>query len=237
MRKRFDMFHSRWGWLFDRQRVGLASLASTLLRPRKVAAMTTATRSSNGQQDTGSGASGSPGSNVVSTIARQVAQDLLPQLTTRLLDAAADRGLNTVQRLASRLESVAAHGGTSDGLKAVLTGKSTEPNTSGDQGEDDGEAGEKSSILGKIGTALNIVLQQAIALLEVVKHWISWAIAAAKQRLGRDSGEDDSAEDDAEGDSADYDEHDDAHDQGEGDDAADYERDGDEPARRSANAR
>ena len=157
--------------------------------------MTTATRRSPHQYGVGSGASDPAGAGVVATIARQAVQDLLAPLTTRLLDAAADRALSTVKGLTRRLEAVDADGGTGGGLKAVLTGDPVESDAASDR--EDGDGDEKPSILGAVGNGFNFIVQHAIALLDLVTQWISRAWAAAKLWLDHDSGDDDSADSDA----------------------------------------
>lgn len=153
--------------------------------------MTTATHNpSSAPRSDGSGARTSAGPGAVSTITRQMAQELVPQLTSRLLDAATNRALSTVDGLTGRLETVAAEGGAvgAGGLKAVLTGKSADTAGVGEKDLDGEESGDKPSILNKVGSGLNFVVQRTIALLELVKQWIIRTLAAAKQWLGQASG-------------------------------------------------
>ncbi|MDN5918244.1 MAG: hypothetical protein L0I76_24625 [Pseudonocardia sp.] len=83
--------------------------------------------------------SGTPGA--VSALARDVAQELAPQLAHRVLDAVVHRALATVDGLSGRLESVAA-GDSSMGLTAALTGKpdrAEQPDTDTNSSDTDGE--------------------------------------------------------------------------------------------------
>lgn len=138
-------------------------------------------------QDSGAGAAPSS-SSPLSVITGQLAHELLPQLSGRLVDAAAGRARHAVDGLTGRLETVAADGGTAGagGLKAVLTGQS--PTDSAEtSSEDEPDSGATSSLLGKLGGGLSALLQHAIAVLEVIKQWARRALAAAAQMLHRDT--------------------------------------------------
>lgn len=133
----------------------------------------------------------------MSAMARQVVQQVAPQVAGRLLDVVAQRASTSVDNLTSRLETLANEGGTggTGGLKAALTGKAPAPQKAGDSDED-GES-EKLSVPSRVRAGLGFVIEQAIQLLELVKQWVTRLIAAAQQWLGRSSTDDTGSDDPA----------------------------------------
>jgi len=146
----------------------------------------TATRTSDGT----SAAGGDAITTAMAPMIRQVVQELLTEAGRRLLDAAVDRAVSTVEGVTGRLEDVAENGGA--GLSSALTGRSPEATAgpSSDQ-QPDGQ-GMASGLRARVGAAFGLLLRKAQQLLQFLAQQALRGLQALKQLTGR--GEESGAE-------------------------------------------
>lgn len=167
--------------------------------------MTDPTTATSGQPAAASG--------TIPRLTREVTQQLAPQLVGRVVDAAAGRAAETVDRMTSRLQTVAAHPESGGGLVSALTGKPSRSEDTDDYTNGGGVASDGAeaspSLRQRLGLWMSVLLDKAIQLWTLIKNWAQRALQVITQRFGKndsaDDAEGDTSGDDAESDSADQD--------------------------------
>lgn len=147
---------------------------------------TTSTRAGRAATGAVSGAAGNAGSQVLRAAGRQ----LLATAGNQVLKVAVDRAVGKVDDVAGRLDAVAS-GERRKPSRPPTTRKPTQRPTE----QDDRPT---SSVRVKVGAAFNLVVQQAIRLLQLVQR-LAQQLLAAVSRLFRRGGDDDAPTADADG--------------------------------------